>query len=418
VSRLDNFIESAVARQDAPFAVAVVADRHGVLWEGHAGQANAARAAGPDTVFRLFSQTKAIGTLGAMILVDRGLLSLETPVASVLPDFDDIQVLESFGPGGPVFRAPRTTATLRHLLTHTSGFAYPSCDALMAAYAEQVPDMPGILAGTLESLNVPLMFDPGQGWTYGTGIDWAGCMVPAVDGRGIERFYREEILDPLGMHDTVFEVSPVRERLADVKQRSEDGGFTDIVHELPMLPEVYGMGQALHGTAPDYIRFLRMVLNQGELDGHRFLSKPTFELMTTNQIGDMNVPPLPTCIPWLTDVVDPFPGTRKTHTAGFLRLEEDIPGMRSAGSLGWAGVMNSHYWIDPAQDVAAVFMTQAFPFFEPRFMNAYAQFERLVYQELPRLRAHRTTGHDDARTPNESDSMPTALGTKDLAGSG
>lgn len=152
-----------------------------------------------NTVFRWYSQTKAIGSLGAMILVDRGLLSLETPVASVLPEFGDIPVLESLGPGGPVMRAPRTTATLRHLLTHTSGLAYPTVSGLMAAYADQTPGVPG----KLEWLNVPLMFDPGQGWIYGTGIDWAGCMVAAVDGRGIERFYREEILDPLDMHDTV-----------------------------------------------------------------------------------------------------------------------------------------------------------------------------------------------------------------------
>ena len=381
MSRLDNLIGSAVARQDLPFVVAAVADRDGILWEGQAGRANAARAAGPDTVFRWYSQTKAIGSLGAMILVDRGLLSLETPVASVLPEFGDIPVLESLGPGGPVMRAPRTTATLRRLLTHTSGLAYPTVSGLMAAYADQTPGVPG----KLEWLNVPLMFDPGQGWIYGTGIDWAGCMVAAVDGRGIERFYREEILDPLDMHDTVFEVSPARERLADVRQRSEDGGFTESEKDVPVLPEVYGMGHALHGTARDYIRFLRMVLNQGELDGYRFLTKPTFELMTTNQIGDLSVPPMPTFIPAITDAVDFFPGTRKTHTAGFLRFEEDIPGMRSAGSLGWAGVLNTHYWIDPTRDVAAVFMTQSGPFCEPRFMNAYAQFERLVYQELPQL---------------------------------
>jgi methyl acetate hydrolase len=380
MSELDDLIAEAVEHDDLPFAVGMVADRGGVLWQGAAGRANAGHAADSTTLFRLFSMTKAITALGALVLVDRGQLSLETPVASVLPEFDDLRVVDSAGPDGVVLRKPRTQATLRHLMTHTVGFAYASANATMAAYARQVPDLPSIREGTLISLNFPLMFDPGEGWTYGIGPDWVGRMVSAVDGRPIDRFYQEEVLDPLGLKETLFEVGALRERLADVHRRESGGEFVAVEHAPPSHPEVYGMGQALYGTAADYVRFLRMVLNGGELDGLRLVRPETFELYLTNQIGDVPIGPLPATMPHLSAEVDLFPGTRKSHTAGFMRFEEGIPGMRAAGSLGWAGVLNTHYWIDRKNDVAAVLMTQSLPFCEPRFMRVWADFERAVYR--------------------------------------
>lgn len=379
-ARLDQLLEDAVSRRDLPFAVAAVANRRETLWQGSVGEAAPDVKAGPDTLFRIMSMTKAVGAAAALILVDRGTLDLETPVASVLPEFADIRVLESIGPEGPVLRQPRTTCTVRHLLTHRSGFAYETYDAKQAAY-QRLPGSPDILEGTVQSLNYPLMFDPGEGFVYGIGLDWIGRLVERADGRRIDQFCLEEIFRPLGLSSTLFEREGEQKRLAGVQVRAEDGGFAEVEYNPPSRPEVYGMGSALYSTAPDYLRFLQMVLNDGELDGNRVLSPAAVELMKTNQSGDSTVPVFRSVLPGLSADVDLFPpGTTMTWTAAFLRNESDVPGRRPAGSLTWAGFLNTHYWIDPANGIAAVLMTQTLPFCDPGYMNAYDEYERAVYE--------------------------------------
>jgi methyl acetate hydrolase len=379
-ARLDQLLDDAVGRRDMPFAVAAVASQRETLWQGNAGEAAPGVKAGPDTLFRIMSMTKAVGATAALILIDRGRLELETPVASVLPEFAAIRVLESIGAEGPVLRPPRTTCTVRHLLTHRSGFAYETYDAKQAAY-QRLPGSPNILDGTVQCLNYPLMFDPGEGFVYGIGIDWIGRLVERIDGRRIDQFCQEEIFRPLGLSSTLFELDGEQCRLASVNVRAEDGGFTEIEYNPPTRPEVYGMGFALYSTASDYIRFLQMVLNNGELDGNRVLSPAAVDLMKTNQSGNATVPVFRSVLPGLSADVELFPaGTEMTWTAAFLRNETDIPDRRAGGSLTWAGFLNTHYWIDPANNIAAVLMTQTLPFCDPGYMRAYEAYERLVYQ--------------------------------------
>jgi methyl acetate hydrolase len=379
MSELDRIIAEAVDQQHMPFAVAMVANREGVLWQGSAGRATATLDAGPDTLFRVFSMTKAVGSAAALMLVERGLLSLETPVASVVPEWDELRVLESVGPDGPVLRPPRRTCTLRHLLTHSSGLAYETFHAKQQAY-QQLPGSPDILDGTATGFNYPLMFDPGEGFSYGISIDWVGRMVHRIDGRPIDRFCQEEIFDPLGMTDTAFEVDGNRDRLAGIKLRGEDGQLVAIDYEIPSRPEEYGAGHAMYSTAPDYIRFLRMVLNRGELDGRRVLGSQAIELMTTSQLVDLPVPVLKSVLPVVSADVDYFHGAPASWTAAFLRNEGDLTGRRAAGSLTWSGVLNTQYWIDPANDITAVLMTQMMPFCDPAFMRTYEAYEQAVYK--------------------------------------
>ena len=379
-ARLDQLLEDAVGRRDLPFGVAAVANERETLWQGNAGEAATGVKAGPDTLFRIMSMTKAVGAAAALILIDRGKLELEAPVESVLPEFAAIRVLESIGPDGPVLRPPRTTCTVRHLLTHQSGFAYETYHPKQAAY-QRLPGSPNILEGTIASLNYPLMFDPGEGFVYGIGLDWIGPLVERIDGRRIDRFCQEEIFQPLGLSSMLFEVGGQQDRVASVQVRAEDGGFTEIDYNPPVRPEVYGMGMALYGTAPDYLRLLQMVLNDGELDGNRVLSPAAVGLMKTTQSGSVTVPVFRSVLPALSADVDLFPpGTGMTWTAAFLRNEADVPGRRAAGSLTWAGFLNTHYWADPANNIAAVLMTQSLPFCDPDYMHAYEAYERLVYR--------------------------------------
>jgi CubicO group peptidase (beta-lactamase class C family) len=247
----------------------------------------------------------------------------------------------------------------------------------------EVTGLPTIISGLKASRNYPLVFEPGERWDYGIGIDWLGQVVEAVDGRRIDAFCRDEIFVPLGMLDTNFEVTgDMANRLAVVKARGEDGQFADFELAPPSNPEFYGMGHALYSTAPDYMRLLRMFLNKGQLDGKRILSEAGVATMLANHIGNLRVGKLTTVAPMITADAEFFPGFEKTHSLGFMRMEEAIPGMRAAGSQGWAGVLNTHFWFDPARDVAGLLMTQSLPFVEPRFLKLYGLFERAVYANL------------------------------------
>lgn len=377
----DAILKNATAGNNVPFVVAMHGDSKGVNWSGASGNRADGAAAAQDTVFRIFSMTKAIGSTAAMILADRGKLDLDATVESIIPDFAKLQVLEGFDGDTPILRAPKTKATVRHLATHTSGLVYEFWNGDVAKYLE-VTETPGTLSGDMKSLSYPLMFDPGERWDYGTGIDWLGQVVEAVDGRKIDQFCREEIFEPLGMSSTAFELSDdMKSRLAQVYARGEDGNFADFPLELTSNPGYYGMGHAMYSTAPDYMNFIRMYLNKGELNGNRVLSEDAVEKMLANSIGDIRVGKMTTHMPALTADVDLFPGTDKTHSFGFLRVESDVPGMRSAASQGWAGICNTHFWFDPEKDVAGLIMTQTLPFVEKPYMELYEAFERAVYSE-------------------------------------
>ena len=375
---LNEVLESAVTDNAAPFIVAMAGDSNGVNFAGAAGQAAEGVDASVDTVFRIFSMTKAVGSIAATILIDRGTMSMHTPVVDILPEWENLKVLDHFKGDTPVLRAPKTTATIRHLATHTSGLEYEFWNPDVPAYMEHTGH-PTVLSGLRAALNYPLTSDPGTRWGYGIGIDWLGQVVEALDGRRIDHFCEDEIFGPLGMSNTAFEPDLLADRLADVSIRGEDGNFGPMELAPPPMPEVYGMGHALYSTAGDYMKLLRMVLNKGELDGNRVLSERAIAQMCSDQMGELSFEKMVSVSPLSADVElegDP------SHSFMAALNRCDIPGKRAAGTMSWAGVLNSHYWVDPENDVAAVFMTQSLPFVEPAFMEAYDAYERAVYASL------------------------------------
>ncbi len=331
-------------------------------------------------MFSLYSCTKAIGSVMAMVAIDRGLLTMDTPVGDVIPKFDELKVVTAMRDGEPVFREPKSRATLRHLLTHTVGMGYEAFYPLQAEYA-LATGAPPDWTGTHESLNYPLLFDPGEDFAYGIGTDWVGAVVSAVDGRSIDDFVREEILQPLGMSSTFFEKDEAGDRLADLMYKHEDGTYEPVAFYPPTKPEIYHMGHALYSSAADYLTFLRFVLNRGRHEGQQLVGRDAMAPLFTDQGGvAVPSPVLKSNVAQIKDT-DPCPGLRKTHTAGFVRNEEASPGMRSIGSLAWCGFHNSHYWIDPHTGIAAVFMTAMLPLSDPDFMSFFYEFERAVYAE-------------------------------------
>lgn len=361
-------LDRAVAEGDLPFAVALVAGPGGSVWQGASGEASPGRPAGPDTVLRLFSMTKAVGAVAAAILVERGRIGWDDPVGAAIPAFDALPVLDIDG-----LRPQRSRATLAQLLAHTSGAAYEIWHPGIARFNADAR-LPSPRSGIRAALDLPLAFDPGGGWAYGTGPDWAGLLIEAVDGRRIDAFVRDEILDPLGMADTVFEVPDrLRASLADLWRRTPEGlGRVDAP---PVTrPEFWGMGHALTGTGRDYLRFLRMLLNRGALDGRRILSEPAATALLAPRTGPLG--PMPSCHPAASATVVRLAAS--THSLLGVRTAA-IPGRRGAGAQGWAGSSNTHWWLDPVRGRAGLFLTQLRPFWDARVMAALEAFERAVH---------------------------------------
>jgi methyl acetate hydrolase len=377
---LQSVLDGAIANNQVPFVVGITGTSKGITFTGAAGESAPKVPASADTVFRVFSMTKSIGSTAAMMLIDQGKLDFDTPVQSILPEFANLRVLDGWDGDKPKLRAPKTVCTIRHLATHTSGLEYEFWRAAPGEYLAKTK-RPSILAGTKDAMFYPMTSDPGTRWGYGPSTDWLGLVIEKVSGQRIDGFLKKNLLEPLGMKDTDVEVrSHMQSRLSAVKARGPDGKFGDFAIAPPSNPEVYGMGHALYSTPQDYMRFLRMFLNKGALDGNRVLSERAVARMLENHMGALKFEKMITVAPPLTADFDPFEGTDKTHSFGFMRNESDITGRRRAGSQSWAGVLNTHYWFDPKSDLAAVIMTQTLPFVEPPLMAAYESFEKAAYR--------------------------------------
>jgi CubicO group peptidase (beta-lactamase class C family) len=289
-------------------------------------------------------------------------------------------VLEGFdAEGEPVLRPARGTVTLRNLLTHTSGFVYETWNANQLAYLRKTGL--GRYGSFTDAADVlPLAFDPGTAWQYGIGIDWAGKLLEAVTGETLEAYMRTHILDPLGMHDTGYLLNDrVRSRLAVSTDRKADGTLVSAPFDAPQDPTMFLGGGGLYGTAADYMRFLSMLLHGGTLDGAQILRPETVAAMRQNQIGDVLVSPLTAALPLMSNDVDLYPAMPKKWGLSFLINTEDVPGRRRAGSLAWAGLRNTYFWLDPTAQIAGVIMTQVLPFADKQVLELFDRFEQGVY---------------------------------------
>jgi methyl acetate hydrolase len=275
-------------------------------------------------------------------------------------------------------RPAKRPVSLRHLLTHTSGFTYRLWDAKAVRYAKSIELLPR--KERTRAPRTPLMFDPGEHWQYGTSIDWVGRIVETVSGEPLDVYFRKHLLDPLGMNDTGFVISPQqRAREANVHRRAANGSLTPQPAEGPSPRQSFSGGGGIYSTGPDYLTFIRMLLRGGSLDGVRILRPETVALMGQNQIGTIEAGMMKTTAPAASNDVNFFPGISLRWGLGHMINMQAVPDGRSAGSLTWGGLFNTYYWIDPARRVAAVFMTQVLPFADDRALRICRQFERGVY---------------------------------------
>src|SRR6202162_4449017 len=288
----------------------------------------------PDTVVWIASMTKAITAAAAMQLVEQGKLSLDAPIAKVLPDLAAPQVLEGFdAKGEPKLRPAKNPITLRHLMTRTAGLCYDLWNGDMVKYLERT-GTPGIISCKNAALKTPIMSDPGTRWEYGTNIDFVGKAVEAVSGKRLDAYLRDHLLTPLGMSDTGFKIGESqRKRLVAMHARGEDGSLAPIPFELEQEPEFHMGGGGLYGTAGDYIKFTQMILNKGRGIGHQVLKPETVAMMGENHIGDLNMTRMTSAVAFATNDVDLYPGMEKKWGLSFLINTAKTPEGRSTGSL-------------------------------------------------------------------------------------
>ncbi len=373
---IDALLQAAVERGDVPGVVAMATDGERTIYQGAAGlrQVGGPTAMTLDSIFWIASLTKAITSVAAMQLVEQGRVRLDQPLGPIVPKLAGLQVLDGFSEDGqPKLRPARREVTLHDLLTHTSGFVYEMWNEGLGRYL-RVTGSPGTASGLNAGIEAPLAFDPGERWEYGTGVDWAGKVVEAVSGQTLGRYLADHIFQPLGMVDTVFG-RPDNGRVVTLHNRLADGSLRPASSGRPSKPELESGGGGLYSTAPDYQKFLAMLVRGG---GH-VLRADTVAQMSRNQIGVLDVTRMQSVMPPVSNDAEFFPGMVKGWGYGFVINSEKGHAGRAANSLAWAGLANCYYWIDPASRVAGVLMAQLLPFADPKVLALLDDFESTLY---------------------------------------
>ncbi|RXH31606.1 serine hydrolase domain-containing protein [Bradyrhizobium zhanjiangense] len=387
----DAILNETVANANGvPGVVAMVTDRNGNIYEGAAGKRRTDKpeAMTTDSSFAIFSTTKAITGTAALQLIEEGRLDLDAPAKTYAPDLGKLQVIDGFdAKGQPRLRAPKRELTTRMLLLHIGGFGYDFFNENYLRLATE-HGQPSVITSSKASLMTPLLFDPGSKWEYGTNIDWVGQVVEGITGKRLGEVFAERIFKPLGMANTTFEISDaVRSKLAGVHARNADGSLTPMDFELPASPEVHMGGHGLYSTVGDYMRFIRMWLNEGNGPHGRVLKAETVQMAEKNHLGDLKVTALPGVIKSLSNDAEFFPGQSKSWAFTFMVNDEEAPTGRPAGALGWAGLANLFYWIDRQNGFGGYWATQILPFGDPASFTGYMRFETAFYDALHRRKA-------------------------------
>lgn len=387
---LDGVTKGDMAAR-VPGVVAMVTDAKETVYEGARGVRSLAtnEPMTTDTVFAIFSTTKAIGGTAVMQCVEEGLLDLDAPAKSYVPAIGELKVLEGFDADGkPRLRAPKSDITTRQLMLHTAGFGY---DFFNASYLRMATEhgQPSVVTCSHASLRTPLLFDPGEKWEYGTNIDWAGQVVEAIRGKRLSAVLKERVFAPLGITDMAFvRTADMKARTAAIHARGADGSLTALDFALPDEPEVDMAGHGIYASIGEYMKFIRMWLNDGAGPHGRVLKKETVEQAVRNGLQPhQKVVVLPGIIPSLSNDAEFFPGLPKSWSYTFMVNDEEAPTGRPAGSIGWAGLANLFYWIDRKNGFGGFWATQILPFGDPVSFGGYMDFEAALYRQLRTAKA-------------------------------
>jgi len=364
---LDDVLRAAVEQRRVPAVVAMVATADGVAYQGAFG-------VGKDGIFSIASMTKPVTSVAAMQLVEAGKVKLDEPAATYLPELGAVQVLEN-----AALRAPKGQITVRMLLNHTAGFGYEFLNRELLDYVSK-GKVPSVMAGGDAFMKAPLLFDPGARWEYGINTDWLGKLVEKVSGQTLEAYFEEHIFTTLGMADSFFEVpADKRARLVPHFQRQDDGKLAEQPAPPAQPVTFFSGGGGLHSTAEDYLKFARAIMAGGQLGQGRILTAESVALMGQNHIGEVELRLPVSVMPQLAKPGAILPGNLDRFGLGFALNTKPVEKGRGAGTLSWAGIFNTFFWIDRDKKVCAVLMTQVLPFLDDGPRALLEDFDRAVY---------------------------------------
>jgi methyl acetate hydrolase len=382
-----HVIDTAISEGALHFAVAAVGNTSGQLWSHSAGHRDAQKTsvAANDNIIQIASMTKLITTIGALQLVEQGVLDLDTPITAYVPQLSELQVLEGFDEqDNPILENADRAPTIRELMTHTGGYVYEFWNA-NAKKASELGVSESLFSGG-NYLAAPLAFEAGTAWEYGINTDWLGVIIERISGQRLSVYFDENIFGPLRMVDTFYELPQEKmNRSVTVMAR-----VNDALIELPTLQPApmaigsmahYSGGGGLYSTVADYGRVLQMLLNDGVLDGETLLNPETVDSMFANNIGDIQLAALGTVMPAVSNTADMTFGNPATFGLGLLLHSEGIEGGRKAYSGSWAGLFNSYYWVDRESKTYGIFGTQILPFFDVASVDTLLNLEQAVYAQ-------------------------------------
>ena len=363
LKRIDDMLKKAIKDGDIPGAVALIARDGKIVFHSAYGLAD--NSAGikiyNDAIFRIASQTKAITSTAVMMLWEEGKFKLDDPVSKYIPEFKNIQILDTFNEKDTTYTSvpSEKEITIRHLITHTSGIGYGVIDSdpkFKAIYHKAgITDLfttedISIEESVKKLAGLPLHHTPGEKFTYSEGLDVLGYFIEVVSGLPFDKFLKTRIFDPLGMTDTWFYLPESKHNRLVKVQHKVDGvwekypvTFYDTDYPIKGAKRFFSGGAGLSSTAKDYASFLQMYLNQGELNGVRLLSRTTVRSIMANQIGDI----------WKD-------GPKHYGLAfGVVNQKgEDSGGLGSEGTFDWGGYFNTQYFADPEEQVIGILMKQ------------------------------------------------------------
>jgi methyl acetate hydrolase len=375
---LTKYLQDATARGDVPGVVVAVVNRDGVLYHEAFGKANVAKnvAMAKDTVFNIASMTKPVTSVAIMMLVEEGKLKLDDDVAKYLPKYKNPVVITNFKEADATYetRPAKRPITIRHLLTHTSGIGYGFSSPTVAVIQQKTK---------LNELDMPLLFDPGEGWAYGASTRVLGHVVEAISGQKLDAFLESRILHPLGMHETAYHVPESRSaRLVSVSTRT-NGAFVERQPAAAPPPAAPAGDGGLYSTAGEYGMFVRMLLNRGRLGSTRILSERTVRTMFQNHTGNVVVALQRSSAPALSRDF-PLGAGEDKWGLGFQLAQPKVKksDMRTPGSGTWAGIFNTHFWVDPSKEIGVIVMTQVLPFYDEQAMKLLSGVEEIVYKNV------------------------------------
>ncbi len=375
---LSRFLTEAVNHGDVPGVVVLVAAPDRVLYHEAFGKMNVAQGTEmrKDAIFRIASMTKAITSVAVMMLVEQGKLGLEDDVSKYLPEFKNPQVISSLDLSAGTYETRPAThpITIRQLLTHTSGIGYSWSEPGLALVEK--------VTGKTSPAELPLVHEPGEKWTYGAGPKVLGDVVAKLSGQPIEVFLESRIFRPLGMPDTGYAVPPAKHARVVTLHQRKDGRLIETPNPKTITAEPRGDGR-LFSTASDYCRFVQMILNHGQLGNTRLLKPETVRDMGRKQTGDIKVRLQPSA---KADYSKPFPlgAGEDVWGLGFQLASPMTPDleMRRPGSMSWAGINNTFFWIDPEEELGVIVLMQQLPFYDEPALGVLRGVERRVYQHL------------------------------------